>query len=58
MNIEWRKSSRSAPDGGECVELSTNLGEFTRIRDSKNPEGPSLVLGRRELGALLRQLRS
>ena len=58
MIIEWRKSSKSGPEGGECVELSTNLGEFTRIRDSKNPEGPSLVLGRRGLGALLRRLRS
>jgi hypothetical protein len=55
---EWRKSSRSGPEGGECVELSTNLGKVTRIRDSKNPEGPSLVLGQRGLEALLGRLRS
>lgn len=58
MIIEWRKSSRSGPEGGECVEVSTNLGEVTRIRDSKNPDGPSLELGRRGLGALLGRLRS
>jgi hypothetical protein len=35
----WRKASRSAGNGGECVELA-HLGA---IRDSKNPNGPVLI---------------
>jgi hypothetical protein len=35
----WRKSSRSQ-NTNSCVEVSNTLGEF---RDSKNPEGPTLV---------------
>ncbi|HEU5469986.1 MAG TPA: DUF397 domain-containing protein [Actinophytocola sp.] len=34
----WRKSSRSAGNGGECVELAY-LGA---LRDSKNPTGATL----------------
>ncbi|MET0237066.1 MAG: DUF397 domain-containing protein [Kibdelosporangium sp.] len=36
----WRKSSFSAPDGGECVEVYHDLGA---VRDSKNPDGPVLT---------------
>ena len=42
----WRKSTRSAGNGGACVELA-NLGA---IRDSKNPTSPPL---RVELARLL-----
>ena len=38
--LRWRKSSRSAGNGGACVELAHTLD---RIRDSKNPAGPQLV---------------
>jgi hypothetical protein len=34
----WRKSSRSGT-GGNCVELAATLD---RVRDSKNPTGPTL----------------
>lgn len=34
----WRKSSRSGGNGGACVELA-NIGA---VRDSKNPDGPTL----------------
>ncbi|WTY93250.1 DUF397 domain-containing protein [Sphaerisporangium sp. NBC_01403] len=40
----WRKSSRSGNNGGECVEVATNLPEVVALRDSKNPTGPVLVL--------------
>ena len=36
----WRKSRRSSGQNGNCVELS-NLGA---VRDSKNPEGPILLV--------------
>ncbi|MET7708896.1 DUF397 domain-containing protein [Micromonospora sp. NPDC005413] len=31
----WRKSVRSGPDGGNCVEVA--------VRDSKDPTGPVLA---------------
>ncbi|WP_424529927.1 DUF397 domain-containing protein [Sphaerisporangium viridialbum] len=40
---QWRKSSLSGSDGGECVEVATNLPSAVAVRDSKNPHGPALV---------------
>jgi hypothetical protein len=39
----WRKSSRSAGGGNECVEVAFVSGA-TALRDSKNPDGGALVL--------------
>jgi hypothetical protein len=39
-HVAWRKSSRSAGNGGACVELA----QPGAIRDSKNPNGPILRL--------------
>lgn len=38
----WRKSSRSTPEGQNCVEVATNLSGIVAIRDSKDPSGPKL----------------
>lgn len=46
----WKKSSASGPQT-DCLEL-TNTG---MIRDSKNPEGPTL---KTNLQALLRSVRT
>jgi Domain of unknown function (DUF397) len=46
VNIEradWRKSSHSGDNGGNCVEVARNLPGAVAVRDSKNPEGPKLV---------------
>jgi hypothetical protein len=40
---EWRKSSHSSGNGGQCVEVARNLPGVVAVRDSKNPEGPKLV---------------
>jgi hypothetical protein len=40
----WRKSSRSTGSGQNCVEVATNLPGLIAVRDSKNPQGPALVL--------------
>ncbi|MEU6271759.1 DUF397 domain-containing protein [Streptomyces populi] len=39
----WRKSSYSNSDGGECVEVSGDLDGVVPVRDSKVPHGPVLV---------------
>ncbi|WFE52362.1 DUF397 domain-containing protein [Micromonospora sp. WMMD1155] len=39
----WRRSTRSGPDGGNCVEVADNLSGLVAVRDSKDPAGPVLV---------------
>jgi hypothetical protein len=40
----WRKSSHSSGNGGECVEVAPDPGRLVAVRDSKNPDGPKLLL--------------
>jgi hypothetical protein len=40
----WRKSSYSSSTGQNCVEVATNLPGMVAIRDSKNPDGPRLLI--------------
>jgi hypothetical protein len=40
----WRKSGRSGNSGGQCVEVAGNLPGVVAIRDSKDPDGPALVV--------------
>jgi hypothetical protein len=39
----WRKSSRSGSNGGNCVEVATNVPGIVAVRDSKDPNGPTLA---------------
>lgn len=56
--VHWRKSSRSSGGTeGQCVELAV-LHSSVGVRDSKDPEGPKLVLSRRQLGELIRAARN
>ncbi|MEV6149708.1 DUF397 domain-containing protein [Nonomuraea sp. NPDC052129] len=49
----WRKSTRSGPDGGNCVEVA-ELSEGRRgVRDSKNPSGPALIFTPGEWSAFI-----
>jgi len=52
LKIQWRKSSHSGGNGGECVEVADNA-EAIGIRDSKDPDGPRLLVGRSEFAALV-----
>jgi hypothetical protein len=40
----WRKSSYSNADGGDCVEVAPGIPHVVPVRDSKNPEGPALLI--------------
>jgi hypothetical protein len=40
---EWRKASYSNSNGGNCVEVASNLPGIVAVRDSKTPYGPALV---------------
>ncbi|MFV2177214.1 DUF397 domain-containing protein [Actinomadura sp. LOL_016] len=52
-NAQWRKASRSLSNGGECVELA-GLPGAVAVRDSKDPEGPVLLLSRAALREAVR----
>jgi Domain of unknown function (DUF397) len=41
---EWRKSSFSGNNGGNCVEVARNLPGVVAVRDSKDPGGGALVI--------------
>ncbi|MFV2112311.1 DUF397 domain-containing protein [Micromonospora sp. LOL_025] len=40
---QWRKSTKSGGNGGDCVEVADNLSGVVGVRDSKDPTGPALV---------------
>ena len=40
----WRKSSYSASNGGQCVEVARNLPALVAVRDSTDPDGARLIL--------------
>ncbi|PNG23182.1 DUF397 domain-containing protein [Streptomyces cahuitamycinicus] len=42
----WIKSSHSGANGGDCIEIAPGFPETVPVRDSKNPDGPVLVVGR------------
>ncbi|RSO30356.1 DUF397 domain-containing protein [Streptomyces sp. WAC 06725] len=46
--FQFSKSSYSAPGGGECVEVATNVPATVAVRDSKSAAGPVLQFGDRE----------
>ncbi|CNG62530.1 Domain of uncharacterised function (DUF397) [Mycobacterium tuberculosis] len=55
-NTVWRKSSRSGSTGGECVEVA-RVGAAKAVRDSKDPGGDVLALGRGAWAAMVAQIK-
>lgn len=43
-HVTWRKASYSGNDGGGCVEVAPIPAGAVAVRDSKDPDGPKLVL--------------
>ncbi|HEY1625306.1 MAG TPA: DUF397 domain-containing protein [Streptosporangiaceae bacterium] len=39
----WRKSRRSGPQGGNCVEVAHLCDGQVAMRNSRFPDGPALV---------------
>lgn len=49
----WQKSTYSGGNGGQCIEVATNLPGMVAVRDSKNPDGPKLLLSPAQWHAFL-----
>lgn len=56
-SVTWRKSSRSSSQGDACVEVA-DLSPAVGIRDSKNPDGPKLLVSRSAFRTLVTRVRS
>ena len=54
----WRKSSYSGNGGGNCVEVDHSLPGDIAVRDSKNPDGPVLIISRDEWASFIARIRS
>lgn len=52
METAWIKASRSA-SAGECVEARNTSDGMIQLRDSKNPDGPTLTFTPHEWAAWL-----
>ncbi|TDC76313.1 DUF397 domain-containing protein [Actinomadura sp. 7K507] len=55
-SVQWRKSSRSAHEGGECVEVA-DLSPVIGVRDSKDPDGPKLTFTASAWSAFAREVK-
>jgi hypothetical protein len=53
---QWKKSSYSG-NTGNCVEVATNLPGLMAVRDSKEPDGASLVFSADEWRRFVRVLK-
>lgn len=54
---QWMKSSHSDDNGGNCVEIAPGFPDTVPIRDSKNPDGPVLLVTRSAWSAFLSGVR-
>jgi hypothetical protein len=49
--VQWRKSTFSGGQGGDCVEIAALPGGNAAVRDSKHPANPALIFTRAEIRA-------
>lgn len=54
--IRWRKAQRSTDQGDACVEVA-RLTEAVAVRDSKDPDGPKLLLTPHTFQTILNNLK-
>lgn len=55
-DIRWRPARPC--EGGACVQVATLGGEKIGVRDSKDPEGPVITIGRDDWRAFLARIKS
>ena len=55
--MTWRKSRRSGPQGGNCVEVAQLPDGRVAVRNSRHPAGPALVFTSAEWDAFIRGAR-
>jgi Domain of unknown function (DUF397) len=53
LTVTWRKSRRSGPQGGNCVEVAHLADGQVAMRNSRFPDGPALVFTSAEWDAFL-----
>ncbi|GAA1778644.1 hypothetical protein GCM10009735_06000 [Actinomadura chokoriensis] len=54
--ITWRKARKSSDQGDACVEVA-RFPEAVAVRDSKNPDGPKLLLTPHTFQTILNNLK-
>ncbi|GAA2623105.1 DUF397 domain-containing protein [Actinomadura fulvescens] len=52
--LNWRKSSYTTSNGGDCVELAS-LNNMVAVRDSKDADGPVILVHRAALRRAIRE---
>jgi hypothetical protein len=57
-NAEWIKSTYSGGEGGQCIEVAPGIPGVMPVRDSKDPQGPSLVFPAEAWSAFVSAVRS
>ncbi|MFE6056767.1 DUF397 domain-containing protein [Kitasatospora sp. NPDC056446] len=58
MTLDWFKSSYSGTNGGDCIEVAPGVPGLVPVRDSKNPEGPTLAFPAEAWGSFVTAARS
>jgi len=58
VDQRWRRSSYSGNGGGNCVEVATDMPGIVAVRDSKNSDGPVLILSKDEWASFITRVRS
>ncbi|MFJ9546116.1 DUF397 domain-containing protein [Streptomyces erythrochromogenes] len=54
---DWRKSSYSNGDGGNCVEVADGVAGVVPVRDSKRPDGGVVVVSAAAWGPFVAALK-
>jgi len=49
----WIKSSYSDSNGGNCIEIAPGFPAAVPVRDSKTPDGPTLLVSRQAWSAFV-----
>ena len=58
QSARWRKSSFSGNGNNNCVEMARLATEEVAVRNSRDPDGPTLIYTRAEVEALIRGARN